>query len=95
MNRKQRRQKPQQTETLSIPALKARIRAEMASEVDAAIDDNTHRLIDGMLLAMNTLFGFGPVRAERVVTKASEFIQAMSSEELHTLTRRKVFKEKI
>lgn len=98
MNRKQRRQQPrqlQETHTISIPALKAKIRAEMADEVDATIDDNTHRLINGLLLAMNALYGFGPVRAERVVTKASEFIRTMSSEDLHVQTRRKVFKEKI
>ena len=98
MNRKQRRQQPkqlQETHTISIPALKAKIRAEMADEVDAAIDDNTHRLINGMLLAMNATLKVGPVRAERVVTKACEFIQSMSSEELHKLTRQKVYKEKV
>lgn len=74
--------------------LKAQIREEMVEEVEDLINGNTYRLIDGILLAMNSTLGVGAVRAERVMTKANEYINSLTAEELHQLVRKKIYRDK-
>lgn len=87
MNRHQRRHQP----SLSLSEIRAQVRAELVAEMNAIIEQNTHQLIDGMLLAMNSELKIGTVRGQRVVNKANELIQSMSPEELHKLALEKMF----
>ena len=93
MNRQQRRH--QQQQTISLADLKAQLREEMAGEMEAIIEMNTYRLINGFLLAMNSELKVGATRGERVIAKANEFIESLSPEDLHKLVRMRIYKEEV
>lgn len=93
MNRQQRRHPQQQT--ISLADLKAQLREEMAGEMEAIIEMNTYRIINGMLLAINSELNVGAIRGDRIVAKANEFISSMSPEDLHKLVRTRIYKEKV
>ena len=93
MNRQQRRH--QQQQSISLKDLKAQIREEMAEEVNALIDTSIRNLINGILLAMNSELKVGAARGEKVIAKANEYVSSLSTEDLHTLVRMRIYKEEV